>query len=350
MGDEKGTYAALCRQERSLKLTPVFGSLGDMVPLSTFDSIEATLPPHWLHHLESLLHRLPKHHWGHAGYPIVITSSNFGIGHMLAYHQTHHQDHLAVAQAHSAAEVLCHHFSWGREVSILSHACVSADIGIKYASGLLRSGVAKKVLCFSFDFLSPFVTGGFYSLKILNSAFPSPYADLEIGSIGLGDGAGFAVLGLEPAPFAIRHQQTFNEMFHMTANEPEGSGFRHALRRIRTAIEDRRVWIKGHGTGTRDAGKLEAESVLEIFPESPLVGWKGGIGHTLGSCGLIELNITLQALENGIAPGTVGTRGPTLSPNVKLEPFSLSEFDGAILSSNAFGGAHASFLLTRETC
>jgi len=350
MGDETATHAGLCSGKRSLQLKPVFGSSGDEVPLSTFESIEATLPPTWLNRLESLLHRIPNRSWGNAGFPIVITSSNFGIGHMQAYHQTRIDDHLAVAQAHASADTICRHFGWGREVSILSHACVSADTGIKFASGLLRSGAAKEVLCFSFDFLSPFVTGGFFSLKILNSAFPAPYADLEIGSIGLGDGAAFAVLSLEPSDFAIRHQQTFNEMFHMTANEPEGSGFRHALKRIRTAIEGRQVWIKGHGTGTRDAGKLEAESVFEVFPNSPLVGWKGGIGHTLGSCGLVELNITLQALRSGEVPGTVGTNGATLSTNVKLESFSSGRFDGAILSSNAFGGAHASFLLTRETC
>ena len=349
MGDEKDTYTGLLNGARSLKLTPVFGASGDEVPLSTFESIEASLPPTWIHKLEDLLSRLPNRKWGQSGYPVVITSSNFGIGHMLAYHQTQQAEHLNFAQAHTSAGAVCRHFGWGKEVSILSHACVSADIGIKFASRLLRFENAKEVLCFSFDFLSPFVSGGFYSLKILNGAFPSPYADQEIGSIGLGDGVGFAVLGLQPSEFAIRNQQTYNEMYHMTSNQPDGSGFRHALTRIRDQIEGRKVWIKGHGTGTRDAGILEAESVQEVFPNSPLVGWKGGIGHTLGSCGLVELTLSMQSLKQGKVPGCVGTTGPTLSPNVKIEAFDGSSFEGAILSSNAFGGAHASYLLTHES-
>lgn len=348
MGDEKQTYAGLLEKKRSLKLTPVFENSADEVPLSCFDSIEALLPPTWINRLERLLCRLPDRKWGYAGYPIVVTSSNFGIGHMLAYRQTREDQHLDFAQAHSSVEVIRRHFGWGREISILSHACVSADIGIKYASQLLRSGNASEVLCFSFDFLSPFVSGGFYSLKILNGAFPSPYADQEIGSIGLGDGIAFAVLGNEPGAFSIRCQQTYNEMYHMTANNPDGSGFRHALIRIKASIEGRKVWIKGHGTGTRDAGRLEAESVREVFPQAPLVSWKGGIGHTLGSCGLVELTLAMQAMTHGVIPGTVGTTGPTLTETVMTEPFNATSFDGAILSSNAFGGAHASYLLTKE--
>lgn len=349
MGDERETYRGLLSGQRSLKMTPVFGTSGSEVPLSCFGSIEASLPPTWIPQLERLLQRLPERPWGHAGYPIVVTSSNFGIGHMLAFHQTQIPEHLAIAQAHTSIRTICDHFAWGGEVSILSHACVSADIGMLFASRLLHHGAANEVLCFSFDFLSPFVSGGFYSLKILNPAFPAPYGDQEIGSIGLGDGAAFAVLSLDPSAFAMRFQQTYNEMFHMTANQPDGAGFREALTRIRDQIDGRRVWVKGHGTGTRDAGKLEAESVREIFPDAPLVGWKGGIGHTLGSCGLIELTIAMQGMDQGQIPGTVGTQAPAISPNVALQPLDAKDFDGAILSSNAFGGAHASFLLTRES-
>lgn len=348
MGDEVQTYQGLLNGERSLKPTPVFGRSGDEVPLSCFGSIEAALPPLWIPQLEKLLSRLPNRKWGHAGYPIVITSSNFGIGHMLAYRQNKEVQHLDFAQAHCSVRVIRNHFGWGKDIAVLSHACVSADIGIKYASQLLRLGNAKEVLCFSFDFLSPFVSGGFHSLKILNGVFPSPYADQEFGSIGLGDGIAFAVLGREPGAFSIQFQQTYNEMYHMTANQPDGSGFRHALARIKAKIKDRKIWVKGHGTGTREAGKLEAESVWEVFPEAPLVGWKGGIGHTLGSCGLVELTLAMQAMIHGMVPGTVGTTAPTLTERVMTQPFEATAFDGAILSSNAFGGAHASYLLTKE--
>lgn len=345
-GDARQTYDMLLSGQRSLRMQPVFGSHGDKVPLSTFESIESTLPPKWLTRLETLVVHIPPRPWGAPGYPVVITSSNFGIGHILAYHDSNVDEHLQYAQAHTSVEKICGHFGWQHSASILSHACVSADVGMLHASRLLHKGAAHEVLVFSFDFLSPFVTGGFNSLKILNGSYPAPYANQENGSIGLGDGAAFVVLSREPARFRISHQNLANEMFHMTANQPDGAGFRNALSRIAAEIGATKVWVKGHGTGTLEAGKLEAQAVANVFPGAPLVSWKGGIGHTLGSCGLVEINLAIEAMRHGQVPGTVGTTGPTWEANVKTGPFSCADFQGAVLSSNAFGGAHASSLLT----
>jgi len=105
---------------------------------------------------------------------------------------------------------------------------------------------------------------------------------------------------------------------------------------------------EGHGTGTLEAGRLEAEALARQFPGAPLTGWKGSLGHTLGSCGLVELAITLAALRGGRIPGTVGGAAPSFADTVALEPFASAGFDGAILTSNAFGGAHAAMLLTHD--
>jgi 3-oxoacyl-(acyl-carrier-protein) synthase len=346
-GDEKATHGKLLTGQKSLELKPVFGASGDCVPLSTFGSIEATLPPAWLETLDPLCRRIPGADWGSAKHPIVITSSNFGIGSMLAFQYTQQPAHLDYAQAHTSVAHLLRRFGWGKHIHLLSHACVSADIGLQFASQLLRIGAAEKVLAFSFDFLSPFVSGGFHSLKILNALFPAPYEDREAGAIGLGEGAAFAVLTPTPGTFAIRHASTHNELYHMTGNRPDGSGFQQALTSLQQTIAGRKVWVKGHGTGTRDAGKLEAEAVAALFPESPLVSWKGGIGHTLGSCGLIELTLAMQSMTTGRAPGTVGSTGPCFSQQVQKEAFAVDAYDGVVLSSNAFGGAHACSLLTR---
>src|SRR5205085_1080701 len=109
-------------------------------------------------------------------------------------------------------------------------------------------------------------------------------------------------------------------------------------------------WIKGHGTGTLEAGRLEAEAVARVFPGAPLVSWKGSLGHTLGSCGLVELAITLAALRGATKkiPGTVGSSAPTFTSEVALSPFASTLFDATVLTTNAFGGAHAAMLLTYD--
>jgi 3-oxoacyl-(acyl-carrier-protein) synthase len=167
-----------------------------------------------------------------------------------------------------------------------------------------------------------------------------------MGSIGLGDGAAFAVLSRNRGDFVIEAQSVHNEMHHFTANRADGVGFAACLGPVRQALNDRRVWLKGHGTGTLEAGRLESAAFATAFPDAPLVAWKGSLGHTLGSCGLVELALACEAIRDGKAPGTVGGASPTFRTNVALESIATHDTDGVVCASNAFGGAHAAFLLS----
>ncbi len=308
--------------------------------------MDETLPPRWLQALRAFAASIPKAAWGSPRCPVVVTSSNFGVGSMYAYLGGRDAAHLRHGAPWACVELLQREFGWGEQVHIFSHACVSAHLGLMHASRLLHAGVADRVLVFTFDFVSPFVAGGFHSLKILNAELPAPYAARATGSIGLGDGAGFAVLTRESAPFRIEAQALHNEMHHFTSNQADGSGFAVCAEDIAIAAKGRRVWVKGHGTGTLEAGRLEAEAFARALPGAPLVSWKGSLGHTLGSCGLVELALAIRAISAGRSPGTVGTTGPCFTDTVALTPFSLAPYDGAVIASNAFGGAHAALLLS----
>ena len=350
LGDAEATAVALLAGKRALELTPVLGrDGGDLVPLALLGSMDETLPPRWLPAVRRLASGLPAGTWGSAREPVIVTSSNFGVGSMYAFTRDRDARHLAHGTPFATVELLRRELGWGEQVTVFSHACVTAHLGLAHAARLLHAGVADRVLVFTFDFVSPFVAGGFHSLKILNSGMPAPYAKRDTGSIGLGDGAAFAVLRRpHDAPKGtsrLTAHALHNEMFHFTGNQPDGAGFAACLAAIAEAAGDRRVWIKGHGTGTLEAGRLEAEGYARKFPGAPLVSWKGSLGHTLGSCGLVELAIARAALQGGTVPGTVGGSAPSFTSEVALEPFPAAGFDGAILASNAFGGAHAAMLL-----
>jgi 3-oxoacyl-(acyl-carrier-protein) synthase len=248
----------------------------------------------------------------------------------------------------TCTECLRIEMGWGPDVSILSHACVSAHLGLIEASRAVDAGIADEALVLSFDFLSPFVAGGFHALKILNSDFPSPFREGPSGSIGLGDGAAFAVITRDRGEWVLQGQSLENEMHHFTSNQADGSGFSRCLAATAAAARGRKVWFKGHGTGTLDAGRLEAAAASRAFPGAPLVGWKGSLGHTLGSCGLVELAIAIESLRSGQTPGTPGVGGPAMAENVSLGKFNNGALDGVVCASNAFGGAHASFLLSHD--
>jgi len=348
-GDATATHSALIDRRIALQLLPVLGrDGGDLVPLALLGPMDETLTPRWLSDLRRLVARLPSAEWGSARNPVIVTSSNFGAGGLYAFTRDHDARHLAYSTPFASVEFLAREFGWGPQVHPFSHACVTAHLGLAHAARLLHAGMADRVLVFSYDFVSPFVAGGFHSLKILNGAMPAPYAVRPTGSIGLGDGAAFAVLSRRAAAFRLSSHAFYNEMFHFTGNQPEGTGFVESAAAIAALIGGRRVWVKGHGTGTLDAGRLEAEAAARHFPGAPLVGWKGSLGHTLGSCGLVELAVTLAALRAGRIPGTVAGTTPGFSNAVALDSFSSAGFDGAILTSNAFGGAHAAMLLTHD--
>ena len=349
LGDAAATVAALLRGERALRAVPVLGREGgDPVPLALLPGrgLDETAPPAWLAAIRDGFGPVAGAGWGRPRRPVFVTSSNFGVGCLYAYRRSGDPAFLPYGALPQCVEWLRRELGWGGSVTVFSHACVSAHLGLLQASRMLEAGLADEALVFSFDFLSPFVAGGFHALKILNADFPAPYQARATGSIGLGDGAAFAVLSRDRGEFAVGAQTLHNEMHHFTANRPDGAGFTAGLAPLAAAAAGRRVWLKGHGTGTLEAGRLEADAFARIFPGAPLVGWKGSLGHTLGSCGLVELALAVEAMRAGRTPGTVGSAAPAFTDSVALESFANQEYDGVVCASNAFGGAHAAFLLS----
>src|SRR5690606_31067514 len=131
-----------------------------------------------------------------------------------------------------------------------------------------------------------------------------------------------------------------------TSNKPDGSGFENIARALKASTRGKHGWIKGHGTGTLEAGRLEAEAFAKVFPASPLVSWNGALGHTLGSCGLVEMALACKAIETELSPGALGTAEPYCGDNVISETLEVHLYDAALLCSNAFGGAQAGLILS----
>lgn len=350
-GDEAATWENLCAGRSALRAVPVRGEQGgEEVPLALRGAMTGGLPQRWMDDLRGLARAAGRFGtWGEPRFPVIMTSSNFSIESLYAHRVLGlGEEHAPWGSIHRCGENLRAAFGWGPDLRILSHACVSSALGLRLAGRMLQTGQAEKVLVFSFDYLSPFVAAGFHSLKILNGEFPRPYQKRETGSVGLGDGAGFAVLTRAAAPLVLSHQVCWNEMYHLTGNDPGGAGFDAIVQQLSQGLRGRRAWVRGHGAGTLEAGRMECESWAKAVPAAPLTAWKGGIGHTLGSCGIVELAIAATALRKGKAPGTVASAAPFFSDQVAAEAFDTTGFDAAVLTANAFGGAHAGLILSHD--
>src|SRR4051812_42064737 len=80
-GDATATAAALVSGRRALALTPVLGrDGGDLVPLALMAPMDETVPPRWLPAVRQLAAGIPTGNWGATRSPVIVTSSNFGVG------------------------------------------------------------------------------------------------------------------------------------------------------------------------------------------------------------------------------------------------------------------------------
>jgi hypothetical protein len=351
IGDSDATLQGLLTGEVGLRLQSVSGEAGaEQVPLALRQPFSKVTPPRWWDDLLVLLSSVPEGKWGSARFPVIISSSNFGIDHLYQVGIGMGLDANARdwATAHGIVAQLQRHFGWGNALHLVSHACVSAHIALSLAAEWVEAGSAEEALVVSFDYVGPFVSCGFNSLKILNSGMPAPYREQAVGSIGLGDGAAWATVSRRASPWALEAMNLWNEMYQFTANDPSGAGFDAVLEPLLGPLAERKFWIKGHGTGTLEAGQMEACAVARLFPGKPLVGWKGSLGHTLGSCALVELVIALKGHARGTVPGTVGSRSPFFADAVSADPVDVASMDAMLLLCNAFGGAHGALLVRHD--
>jgi hypothetical protein len=124
LGDAAATHAALLSGHRALELRPVLGrDGGDAVPLALCAPMDEAIPPRWLPDLRRLVARIPVDGWGTASRPMVITSSNYGVGSLHAFTRDHNAGHLRHGPPHACVEMLQREFGWGDNVLPLSHSC-----------------------------------------------------------------------------------------------------------------------------------------------------------------------------------------------------------------------------------
>jgi 3-oxoacyl-[acyl-carrier-protein] synthase II len=64
--------------------------------------------------------------------------------------------------------------------------------------------------------------------------------------------------------------------------------------------------ISAHATGTKMGDVIEAQAIHRIYGESALVtALKSYMGHTMGTCGVIETMLVLYMMEQGVVAPTL---------------------------------------------
>lgn len=203
---------------------------------------------------------------------------------------------------------------------VVSAACTSSAAAAARAAAMIRSGRSDCVLVVACDSVTEFVFSGFSSLMALDKIPARPF-DKNRAGLSVGEAAAYMLVMSEER--AVREKREVvgeiagwgmsDDANHMTGPSRESEGL---VRAINAALDsaginaDQVGFISAHGTGTHYNDAMEMRAFRSVFRERnvPVYSIKGGIGHTMGAAGLVEMAIAQRAQRENRVPPTVNLR------------------------------------------
>ncbi len=237
----------------------------------------------------------------------------------------------------------------------ISTACSSSAKIFATAARWINHGLVDAVLVGAIDSLCLSVLYGFNSLELLSTSPCRPFDTLRDG-ISIGEAAGFALLvrqDLAPeAEFALLGYGESTDAYHMSHPHPEGKGAVLAMQQAldRAGLNASSIeYVNLHGTASKANDLVETYALSQLFTAKTLASsTKGWTGHTLGTAGILEAVITLEAMKHGLIPGTLNCENP--DPKFDF-PIMLQNtrkpIRTAMTNSFGFGGNNASLIFGR---
>ena len=232
---------------------------------------------------------------------------------------------------------------------IVSAACASTNAAIDRACRMIHAGLCEKIIIAACDLVSEFAFSGFASIGAMTATEARPYDRNRSGLI-LGEAAGVLVLSSEKASHGpevrawITGTGMSGDALHITAPETDGKELGNAILRALGGSDPSEIsCILGHGTGTVYNDIMELNAIRNIFGnEIPLASAKGGCGHTLGACGMIQTILAAEVLNRRELFPQIGLLEPETNAGKMVSSRKRTLEKGNLLSLNSgFGGINA---------
>ncbi len=297
-----------------------------------------------------------RQRYGRTRVAIVLGTSTSSIGateeayrHLDA--QGRFPEHLRnslIHTPHSTGNFLRHALALEGICLTVATACSSSAKVFAEAERIIRTGLADAAVVGGADTLCDSVLFGFNSLELVSREQCRPF-DVARDGINLGEAAGFALVGREGAGPRLLGYGESSDAYHMSSPHPDGLGARTAIAEAlaRAALPAESVdYVNLHGTASRKNDEVEAQVTAGIFRTDTVASsTKGWTGHTLGAAGILEAVITLLALDQSMAPGTLNTTqlDPACGSQVHIENTHAQMQTGMSLSFG-FGGSNCALL------
>lgn len=270
------------------------------------------------------------------------------------------------SMVHTTAVNITKMFGITGRVLSSSTACTTSSQSIGFGYEMVKFGIQDAMLCGGADEYDTTTVAVFDNLLACSTEYndtphrtPRPF-DAHRDGLVVGEGAG-AVL-LEAYEMARRRgAKILAEVIGFSCNNnggdlilPNAEGIHET---IRLCLKDAGIgpqsvdFISAHATATKMGDVLEAQAIAKIYKDLPVVtGLKSYMGHTMGSCGVIETILTLYMMEEGFIAPTLNL--DTIDKRCAMIRHALKPVEKDIrvasVQNFAFGGVNTCILLKKH--
>lgn len=232
----------------------------------------------------------------------------------------------------------------------VSNACTSGVCAVVDAWRALKTGMCDVAIVCGVEAQSRFIVSGFQSFHALSPELCRPFSSNRVG-LNVGEAAATIILeavaaeDIRPDDWMICAGAIRNDANHISGPSRTGEGSYRVLDAVmRDARADDLAFVSVHGTATPYNDEMESIAIERAgLLAIPICSLKGYYGHTMGAAGVLETIISMQAVEAGIVPATLGydnQLGTTREVSVSADkrPTTKNSFVKLI---SGFGGVNA---------
>lgn len=297
-----------------------------------------------------------------AGLPLFIGSSCYGIaiGESLYRRQLDDEpDHAMPLPLDGFGQISRHlqtrHGLTGPDFP-LNTACTATANALLSALTAIRNGQSDRALIVGLEARNHTTLSGFHGMQLMASQTMRPF-DRRRDGLVLGEGCGALLLEADDGSAGgcyLTGGASNCDTYSISASHPDGhtiaSVMAAALRDAGISRGQIRA-IKAHGTATPLNDNSEAAGMRRLFETVPnFFSVKSALGHTLGSCGVMETILLDECLRRNQIPGSSGFA--EADDNLGVAPLTKARAadDGCyLLNFFGFGGNNASLVLDKRS-
>lgn len=267
------------------------------------------------------------------------------------------------SMVHTTAVNITRMFGITGRVIASSTACTTSSQAIGFGYEMVKYGMQDAMLCGGSDEYDTTTVAVFDNLLACSVKYnetpectPRPF-DAGRDGLVVGEGGG-AVMLEEYESAKKRGAQVLGEIVGFGCNNNGGDLILPNLDGItatlRIALEDAALtpgdvdFISAHATATKMGDVIEAQAIEQVYGDRPRVtGLKSYMGHTMGTCGVIEVALCLYMMEQGFIAPTLNLEevDPRCAMLNHTRELVASDCQIAAVQNFAFGGVNTCLLV-----